>query len=704
MTVAVVSAPPTPEEERKIVQDALVYLRRTIEKMKALQATERVLSHVERAMLNRLPVPYDLKPLVGAISVLSNAVQKGDPEKVRQASAGVSYALDASIDALAERDAGVMPYNLRRFCDQPENLVGPTSYAAMTGFYRGLPHTEAVRGKYDFTVTRFFASPFPGKTANYRQLKSTRKQVTVRLIEMCHGWGELISKTPEDTAKIVEICRQFDKFIVEIQKIQKLEDVITSNYFNRIRDFKTGIGEYLFQPEVTATSVDANISINNRFLELLELDSQAPDLLSDEVQLVMDVFSATYADNTEDIRKIISDELPQEAKSEAVEQADQRLIEKLHLVEAVKEESVAPAPDPFFAEKEPQTPSPFVGIKAEREEERKARKPVSVDNVFELPGKKPKEEEKEEPIVDDGPWEEFPGAYLVKPENEVLISQVGRGSKEVAKLNLSNFLGPLPTRRTDILVRQEKLRRRALELIVIADEAIQHELKGSQHLSPQTEAMVEELFVEMEDVSNGLRDLVHETRQPELEHICEILLYVSNQLMGGRLRLQAAQVRHHTRETEVINEAEPEHEDIVEQVEEIIAETAPVVAAKVARFSRLKVNKWLLAGAVMAIIASLGLRVMLGSSDSRQKNAPDVVFIAPAQAPHSELIRDARKRKELMVITVSDQWNKVTRDERRKMIRDFLDFAKSMQAETVLLLDRKGMNVGVASRDEITVE
>ena len=90
------------------------------------------------------------------------------------------------------------------------------------GFYQAFPH-RAVHVGMRFSVTRFFCEVhFGPDPQNYRQLKRHGNRLLSDSFEMCHGWGEQIAANPGRCCPHREICRQFDKFIVEIQKIQAL--------------------------------------------------------------------------------------------------------------------------------------------------------------------------------------------------------------------------------------------------------------------------------------------------------------------------------------------------------------------------------------------------------------------------------------------------------------------------------------------------
>lgn len=651
----------------QILPEAQVYLRRVMEKMKSLQVVEHVIANVERAMLNRIPEKFDFKPLINAINSLHLAIKEGSDSKIRVTNGIISFELETLFDHLAQRDEQIQPYNLRRFCDQSDKILDLSSFAALTSFYRALPRIDINRGKYDFVVTRLFTAPAPNFSSHHRLLKISREQLAKRLTEMCAAWGETIRLHPGDAAKTVEINRQFDNFIIEARQLSSLEEIIDRNFFQRVRQFKTEVGELIYLPEITAASIESNIVINNRFLTLVELESRENQESEEETQLLSDIFSDTHLDESGEIPRIL-DELQSHFRAEPTPSQVARFSQLLQIAIKSKEAdtgSTIPAPEPILTEVEVPPPSALPFLSAS---------------------------------------EEALSEFKAQPENLPLIELFCQASAEVQSLDVKNFLSPLPEGNSSELKSETSLRRRVFELILYGDQVIRTELAKDCEPNDDIEERLEELFAEMERLSDDTRDLVKEARRLKQEANYEILLSVSNQMMGARLRLQSAIVRRTASELveDQVSEIEIETRRAMQEIsQETIAEKPSV---KTSWWDNLPVNKWLLAGCILLILGALGIRMAMVSSDENLKDAADVAVFSPQQLPHGEAIKEAKIHRDLMVCVMTEQWAQISREDRVSRLQALMNFGKEKGVNIIMLLDDKGASVGMASREEIKVE
>ncbi len=657
----------TPARDKNIARDSLAFLRRAIEKMKSLQATERVLASVEKAVLNKVPEKFNLIPLTSAIHFLNEAIRLNDEVKIREANSGVSFELESIVNHLVQRDDHIQPYNMRRFCDQSDTILDLNAFAALTSFYRSLPHTEQNRGKYDFVVTRLFSTTIPGSNNKLRTLRTSREQVVKRLTEMCAAWGEDTQSWSSDSAKVTEVNRCFDAFINEGRAITSLEEMADSSFFQRVRDFKANVGELLYIPEVTATSVETNIIISNRFTVLMEAEAEEVREEPEAIQEIAAVYSDIYSSGSSDIARIIS-ELQHNSQQHGavVRERVSRFTRLLQI--AVKSEEGNKLPPP------PLPDEAFVVA-------------VGTEDMAFIP----------EPSFATTPAEEeemSPDLQILCSNSELkpLVESYMKSSAEVRKLDIHNFLSPLPE--GSDLDNDVALRRDSLELILSADYLVRTELGKDCEPSDDIEVRVDRLFNQMERSSEEVRDLIKETRQKDQNANYEALLQVYNHLMGARLRMQSAIVRRTASELSQAQGSEATQTVVPTNYHEVVAVEVPTESLA----SRLGVNKWLLVGAGIVMVSALAFKFLYFDKAEVPKDGAAVVLLNRSELPGSELIRQAKLNGDLLLCEVNDSWVALPPAARKEKLQILYDFAQAKGASILMVIDSKGATVGSANK------
>ena len=654
----------TPAKEKNIAKDSLAFLRRSIEKMKSLQATERVLANVEKAVLNKVPEKFNLIPLTAAIHKLNESIRLNDEVKIREANSGVSFELESVVNHLVQRDDHIQPYNMRRFCDQSDTILDLNAYAALTSFYRSLPHTEQNRGKYDFVVTRLFSTTIPGSNNKLRTLRTSREQVVKRLTEMCAAWGEDTQNWSSDSAKVTETNRCFDEFINEVRTITSLEEMADNSFFQRVRDFKANVGELLYIPEVTATSVETNIIISNRFTVLMEAETEEIREEPEAIQEIAAVYSDIYSSGSSDIARIISElEDNSQQQGVGVRERVSRFTRLLQI--AVKSEEGNKLPPP------PLPDEAFIVA-------------VGAGDMASIPepsfATTPAAEEEMSPDLQ---------VLCSNPELQPLVESYMRSSAEVRKLDLHNFLSPLPED-TD-LHKDVELRRESLELILGADYLVRTELGKNCEPGDDIEDRVANLFNQMERSSDEVRDLIKETRHKDQNANYEALLQVYNHLMGARLRMQSAIVRRTASE---LQSQEDDSPVAYENAEEAVVVEVP----KESLASRLGVSKWLIAAAIFLLVSAGAFKFLYLDKAEVPKDGVSVVLLNRNELPGSELIAQVKLNGDLLLCEVNGSWAVLRPDTRKEKLEALFEFAQTRGASILMVVDAKGTTVGSANK------
>jgi Mg2+ and Co2+ transporter CorA len=664
------AATPSKGLSPEVAKESLAYLRRAVEKMKSLQATEKVIAHVERGLLNRVPQKFDLKPLVTAINTLNLILRGGKEDKISFARATVKHELETVYRALSHRDEFILPAHLRQFCEREGALLDLNALAALTSFYRTHPQAEANRGKYDFVVTRLFSSAEAGRYRQQRRLRISREQIAKRLTEMCAAWGEIIQRDPADADRIITFIHQFDQFIAEIKQINNFADLVAQDFFPRVRNFKVSVGNLLYLPEVTAASIESNVIIANRFLSLLESESKELCEAPESIHQLMDAFSDIYSNESDEISRILTELQTSSQHDKHVQERISRFTRLLQ--SATKDEealsfSLSSAPAPSLQTKSSAGFSLEPGVL-----------PVATTAM-------PEE------------WQ----AFAAQPENRELLAAYHQASTEVRKLELYFFLSPLPHESSEELKGESKSRRAALELIFRVDQTIQAELGKDREPSGEMDVCVDNLFDALGQCGDELRDLTQSAHKRHQQANYEILLHVNNQLMAARLRLQSAIVRRSAREI-LPYEAETRTATIrtPTSVQETSTEKENKVPLASVHNSR---RKWLMIAVILLAVAAVGARLVLTKNIVESKDDADVVRLASDQVPNGELFTQIKLHRDLLLCLVTDKWLTISAREQKEKLQELLSYGQERGATRILLLDSKGVTVGSATQDDLYV-
>lgn len=657
---------PTPE--------SLAFLRRAIEKMKALQATERVIATMERVMLNRVPEKFDLIPVGMAINQLNLSLRNGVEEQVQEASLAVSHQLETTLQSLATRDEALMPYHLRRFCQQDAAALDLNALAALTSFYRALPPTEANRGKYDFVVTHLFSRPESGRRARHRHLRISREQVAQRLTEMCLAWGETIVYEGIDSNQISQSIQQFELFMEEAQEINQFQELVSEQFFQRIREFKAQVGAMLYLPEITAVSIESNLVINNRFLTLLEIENEELQVTSSPLQNLADAFGDLYSNEPSEIDAILR-ELQTQTPDDALAQS--RVTRLTNLLQIPLLPEIAPHKLP---ETEDSETTAFALLEEPAGASAATVSEVSIQDVSTATAELDEELQ----------------ALAAEPENQPLVMAYLKVSEEARKLNLHSFLSPLPDGSHDEYPHERKLRRVALGLIFQADQLAQARPAENGEPRAELEGRVETLLEQLGQMGDEMRDQIKVAAKYEQNANYEVFLDAYNQLMTTRLRLQSVLVRRNIAEAElsVIREAPI---PTPTKVQEAAPEMEKVSRAQ--NNSPGTLRKWLMVAVVISSLLALAAHFAIGKKPEPKDDA-DVVRLERDKMPYGELFAEVKMHQDLMICLVTQAWLELSSKEQKTKLQEVFTFGQERGAQRIMLINAKGTTVGYMTKEE----
>ena len=470
-----------------------------------------------------------------------------------------------------------------------------------------------MQSKYDFSVTRLFSSL--GEN-DQRKLRLGGNRLIESLSKMADVWQEdrpLPSATPDQIAAAVDGLRAF---IAEANtSINEFEELISSDLPNRIRLFKRDLGELFYEPRVTAAAVECNVALANKFSTLLtgegEQIREAPDVCRDLVNILVD--RSINASTSERFDETELAKLEQQAPS------SERLSQLLRLLRLSNSynETTSTSVD--------QTSSSLEdgGLPADL--------PLTLSNLAE----------------DD--------------ENKEIISEFLRTPLSVERqfLDPVSFLAPFAEPLAGHPEERE-VRRNSLSLILWSERLLRFNLGNDNQIDDLTEAEFSEIMSQMQETDSVLRVLISAARAGSQSSAVDQLLHISNHLLQARLKLQSVLVEHAAELTRQKLSSE--------EIE--VQEPAPKPT-----FSSLRKSKALAIAAVVILMVCGG--VIFKAFNDRSNAAisqrdKEVQMLNVKDLPGSEMLVNARTRRDLLVGVVSKKWEMATEQEKTEELKALL--------------------------------
>lgn len=277
-----------PAEAAKPVSEKDFYRKRAMEEVSGLQMVEHVISGVEREQMKVAPKPYDDLGVKKALHMFIQVVEDVDSPEHAQTEYQLMQETQNWCSALSHRDRRISVAHLRRYCETTRPVLSSQALLALARFYRNLPYTESVRSKFDLVVTKLFSREI-GKER--RELVFTKDEMTKHLKDLYAEW-ESIQLYPDDeeSPELIHAILKFKDFINEAEKALSFDDLVTNDFFNRLRLYKESTNELFFSPSVAVAAIECNIHIGNQYVELIERERRKAnsDTLQDKYGFLHD--------------------------------------------------------------------------------------------------------------------------------------------------------------------------------------------------------------------------------------------------------------------------------------------------------------------------------------------------------------------------------------------------------------------------------
>jgi hypothetical protein len=260
------------------------FKKRAVAEVSSLQMVEHVLTAVEREYMKVKPNAFDDFNVKRALNAFLQ-VPDSDTDEQKTTEFALMQQTETWCSALAVRDNNIAVQYLRQYCENTRPALSSQAMLALARFYRNSPYSEPVRAKFDFVITRLFSRPVGGER---RKALFSRDEALGHLNTLYREWSSVPLYTADDDVSKIELTAlSFDDLTAEAENAAFFDELIESDFFGRLRLFKESISEMFFAPDVAIAAIEANISIGNAYVKLIDLERQKADA---------DVIQSRYGD------------------------------------------------------------------------------------------------------------------------------------------------------------------------------------------------------------------------------------------------------------------------------------------------------------------------------------------------------------------------------------------------------------------------
>ncbi len=287
------------KESKVAVDEKDFYRKRAMEEVSGLQMVEHVLSGIEREQMKTMPKLYNDISVKKALHDFLSITGDVKSSEHAQAEFQLMQETETWCSALSHRDKRVSVAHLRRYCETTKPALSSQALIALARFYRNLPFSESVRSKFDLIVTRLFTKEAGEEK---RVLVFERDELIDHLKDLYADWSSIpLYSTDSDDSNIVLAAIKFEDFMTEAESASDFDELVKNDFFNRLRLFKESANELFYAPLVTATAIECNVRIGNKYIELIasEREKSSVDDLQEKYgflhdQTISDATSKTF--------------------------------------------------------------------------------------------------------------------------------------------------------------------------------------------------------------------------------------------------------------------------------------------------------------------------------------------------------------------------------------------------------------------------
>jgi hypothetical protein len=261
-------AAPAPAAPGKPKHGREFFNKRAIAELSSLQMVEHVLTGVEREYLKIIPKTFDDFNAKKALNSLLQISDNSNTEEHKRAEFELMQETESWCSALAARDRNIPVSSLRQYCEKSRPALSSQALLALGRFYRNSPYSESVRAKFDFVITRLFSR---AGEDDRRSCLFDREETLGHITRLYADWSSVPLYTADsDESNVLLTALSFEDLAAEAESASDFDQLITTDFFGRLRLFKESISELFYAPNVTAAAIDCNIRIGNAYVKLIE--------------------------------------------------------------------------------------------------------------------------------------------------------------------------------------------------------------------------------------------------------------------------------------------------------------------------------------------------------------------------------------------------------------------------------------------------
>jgi hypothetical protein len=564
------------------------------EEAMSLRITEKFLSLVETSLLRDARPAFPVSAIKDHLKNINP--RSGTDDVARQASIqGLRAEFAKWREYLAETDASIETFHLRRYCDASLASMNDKIFLSLARFYRAVPLSRNSQSKFDLMMTRAFTRGMRGRN---RLMSFDRDAIAEKIRELYSDWQESSAGTGSEEDDIQDAEIRFNAFIAEAHSLSEFDGLIESDIFERLREFKRDLGEMYFAPECVAAAVECNVTVGQTFDSLMTvLNSSLNQRLGEKID-----FAGALIDGSLEGQSSLVDLLAGMSGDDPSALPTQGNSDIALLRTFLQRATTA------------QSSYDSEGSDADSE----------LEDVEDVAEEQPTNSIKHRLAAELGTISQ------PQPDVYVLRNYMSR-SEALDVLDLNDYL-------FDEGGKPDVLCRRALASILCLEEFKDHDLKAGKTLEQDTTdeivAMLNFAEAVGKELENSLRVAEGEAKNR--------LLIVTNSLLSSRFQVERAVVRF------TAPVVEPEPEPVVEE--------KPAEPLEITRAPFREANRWLMVLTVLTVLVCGSILLFSGQTMEAAPMPEGVEEVNVAKMPSPELIEQALRKENTLFVTAKGGW------------------------------------------------
>lgn len=588
-----------------------------------LRIVEEFLAQIEFTLLKSASGNFDFDAVRSGLKELKT-LDEESIDRRKRVEFQVSHELLLWQENLAERDAKIEAYHIRRYCDGLKAPLDSEVFAALARFYRDRPYSKGSMGKFDLAMTRAFSS----KVGDLRRcLVADRNTLSAQIARHFERWD----KEPVSNFGSTKDVQVFDRYVEECMSLDEFQLLTDSKLFDRVRDFKSELGERFFHPNVVAAAVECNIALGNRLNYLM---AKAAENLGERLGSEFD-FAGALQDTSPNAGSYIAEVLRDIDSKDSLITAESE-SEDLFLLRSMLDLAA--------------------DVKKRQEIEKESLKSHENDG-----------------LVSTAHPEFKKLLGLIDHQNPDIVDIRKRfdASEAFKSLDFNDFLflddgSPDPVSRD------------VLKTILSLESLRVHELNEKKEISRAVRSEVMSLLCKAEDLGDLLETDINARSRNESGR----LLFVSNKLLETRLRMERSIVKFSSKNLG-LPEYEPHPEDTV--IENELLSTLTYVDT-----GSMGANRWLVGATIVVAVLSFFFFFSSSAASVEATLANDVEILEPAKLSDGKSLTGAHRHGSILYVVGSDEWRNKSSEQKTEALRSLVETPTKTKLENVIVLDGKG--------------